>query len=59
MAGWDRVIRILVGIVFIYLWIVKDGSWWITGIIGIVFLITSLIGFCPLYRLLGFKTKRD
>ena len=59
MAGWDRVIRIVIGIFFIYLWATVGGLWLIAGIVGIVFIVTSGIGFCPLYRVLGFQTKKD
>jgi hypothetical protein len=59
MAGWDRVIRIIIGIFFIYLWVTVGGLWLIAGIVGIVFIVTSGIGFCPLYRALGFQTKKD
>jgi hypothetical protein len=56
MAGWDRAVRIVLGIIFLYLAITKGGAWWILGIIGIVFIGTSAVGFCPLYRVVGFKT---
>lgn len=59
MAGWDRIIRIILGIIFIYEWITVGGLWWIPGVLGIIFIITSLVGYCPLYSLIGFKTKRD
>ncbi len=59
MASWDRAIRIVLGIIFLALAIVKGGSWIILGIVGIVFLITSAIGVCPLYSLLGFKTLKE
>ena len=56
MALWDRVIRIIVAIIFLWLAITNGGWYWILGIIGIVFIVTSAIGFCPLYKILGFKT---
>ena len=56
MALWDRVIRIILAVVFLYLAITNGGLYWILGIIGIVFLVTSAIGFCPLYKILGFRT---
>ena len=31
----------------------------IAFIIGIVLLVTSLVSFCPLYKLLGITTKKD
>ncbi len=56
MAGWDRAIRIVLGIIFLILAFTKGGMWWILGIIGIVFIGTSAIGFCPLYRVVGIRT---
>lgn len=56
MAVWDRVIRIIVAIIFLWLAITNGGWYWILGIIGIVFIVTAAIGFCPLYKVLGFKT---
>ncbi|MEN3029092.1 MAG: DUF2892 domain-containing protein [Aquificaceae bacterium] len=56
MANWDRAIRVLLGLVFLYLAFSKGGAWWVLGIIGIVFIGTSVVGFCPLYRVVGMKT---
>ena len=56
MANWDRAVRVILGIVFLYLAITKGGAFWILGIIGIVFIGTSVIGYCPLYKVVGFKT---
>ncbi len=56
MAGWDRAIRIVLGIIFLILAFTNGGMWWILGIIGIVFIGTSTIGFCPLYRVVGIRT---
>ncbi len=59
MADWDRIIRVVLGFIFIVLAIVKGSLWWILGAIGIIFILTSIIGFCPLYAVLGFKTKHE
>ncbi|MBO9360967.1 MAG: DUF2892 domain-containing protein [Thermoflexus sp.] len=37
IAGWDRIVRLIVAVVFI---------------------LTSLVGWRPLYPVLGFRTKR-
>ncbi len=59
MALWDRVARVIIGIIFLVLAIAQGGAWWILGIIGIVFIITSALGFCPLYKVIGFKTLKE
>ncbi len=55
----DRIIRILLAAVFAYLYF----SGTVTGTLGIILLVlggvfvaTSLIGFCPLYTLVGLNT---
>jgi hypothetical protein len=59
MADWDRIIRVVFGFIFIVVAIIKGSLWWILGGIGIIFIVTSIIGFCPLYAVLGFKTKHE
>lgn len=61
-AGWERVLRIIVGIVLLYLGFgaVVTGTWGtVLIIIGFIMLITGLIGWCPLYTLLGTGTKKE
>jgi hypothetical protein len=52
MGTIDRVIRILLAIVFIVLYLngsITGVASIILGIVAFVFIVTSLIGFCPLY----------
>ena len=57
MARWDRIGRVILAIVFILLAIKHGGLLFdLLGLIGLVFLVTAAIGFCPLYTVLGFKT---
>jgi hypothetical protein len=61
MGSLDKAIRIVLAIVFAMLYITKmvEGT---TGIIllamGAVFLLTSVISFCPLYSIFGFNTGK-
>ena len=50
----DRVLRVAVGVVVLSLTFVGPRSLW--GLVGIVPLLTGLVGFCPLYRLVGVST---
>lgn len=50
----DRVLRVAVGVVVLSLTFVGPRSMW--GLVGIVPLLTGLVGFCPLYRVLGVST---
>lgn len=61
-AQWDRIVRVLIGIVLLYLgWAgVVSGGWGVFfKIIGFVPLITGLIGWCPLYSLLKIRTNKS
>ncbi len=60
-AGWDRSIRIIAGMVLLFLgWtnIIPGGFGVFLKYFGLLPLITGLIGFCPIYGLLKFKTKK-
>jgi hypothetical protein len=60
-ASWDRIARVVLGIVLLVLgWAgVVTGGWGIfLKIIGFVPLLTGLIGWCPLYSLFKFSTKK-
>lgn len=52
----DRALRVILGIVLIALVFVGPKTPW--GWVGIVPLVTGLVGFCPLYRLIGVNTCR-
>ena len=55
-AGWDRIVRVVLGIVLLSLTVVGPQTW--LGLVGVVPLATGLMGFCPLYRVLGVSTCR-
>ncbi|RMX08613.1 DUF2892 domain-containing protein [Corticibacter populi] len=54
VGGIDRVLRVVVGAVLLGLAAKGIVGWW--GWLGIVPLLTGLVGFCPLYPLLGLNT---
>jgi hypothetical protein len=51
----DRILRVVVGAGLLSLVFVGPQTPW--GYIGIVPLATGLIGFCPLYAMLGINTR--
>ena len=60
-AGWDRIVRIVLGVVLLYLgWAgVVTGGWGtFLKLIGFVPLLTGLIGFCPIYAILKVHTNK-
>ncbi|HZS63922.1 MAG TPA: DUF2892 domain-containing protein [Xanthobacteraceae bacterium] len=55
----ERVIRVVIGLVLIAFamhWGFPDTSWNWIGWIGVVPIVTAVVGFCPLYSLLGIST---
>lgn len=52
----DRTLRIVVGLAILAMWFVVEGPtrWW--TLVGLVPLVTGLVGWCPAYQLLGMKT---
>lgn len=50
----DRAIRFVIGVVLIALVFVGPRTPW--GWIGVIALVTALIGWCPLYRIFGLRT---
>jgi hypothetical protein len=50
----DRLLRVLVGLALIAIVFVGPKTQW--GWLGLIPLITGLVGFCPLYRLIGINT---
>ncbi|MCG7857055.1 DUF2892 domain-containing protein [Flavihumibacter sediminis] len=59
MGNTDRIIRLVLAGVFTYLYFagIVTGTWGIVLLVlGVVFVLTSLVGFCPLYTLVGMNT---
>jgi hypothetical protein len=60
-AAWDRAARVVLGIVLLALgWggVVTGGWGTALKVIGFVPLLTGIVGWCPLYAILGFRTNR-
>lgn len=53
----DKILRIVVGIVLIALVFVGPQTPW--GWIGVIPLLTALLGFCPLYKIVGVNTCKS
>lgn len=59
MGSLDKAIRIILAIVFAVMYITKmvEGTFAnVLLVAGAVFLLTSIISFCPLYTLIGINT---
>lgn len=62
MGSTDRIVRIVIAVILAALYLTGT----VTGTLGIiflvvaaVFLVTSLLGWCPLYLPLGLTTKKQ
>lgn len=55
-ATVDRILRVALGLALLMLVFVGPHTLW--GLVGLVPLATGLVGFCPLYKLLGIDTCR-
>lgn len=58
-ASWDRIARVILGVVMVGLGVgVVGGTWgWVLAVVGLVPLITGLVGWCPIYSIIGRGTK--
>jgi hypothetical protein len=55
----DRVIRILLGIILLYIFVANmiAAPWsYLVALIGLILLVTGIVGTCPLYSMLGMNT---
>lgn len=62
MGTMDRIIRTSLALVVAILYFTDNLSGLaaiVLGIFAVIFLLTSLVGFCPLYTVLGIKTTKD
>ena len=61
-SGLDRVIRAIVGIVLFVLYftgVISGTLGIILLVIGAILIVTSLVGFCPLYAVLKIRTNKS
>lgn len=60
LSNIDRVVRVVLAAIFAYLYFggIVTGALGITLVIlGVVFLLTAVVSFCPIYALFKFSTK--
>jgi len=60
-ANWDRIARVVLGVVLLFLGLggtVGGVLGIVLDILGVILLVTGLVGFCPLYTLFKFSTKK-
>ena len=60
-AGWDRIVRVILGTALLVLGFggtISGGLGLSFKIIGAIALLTGLVGICPAYLLLKFRTNK-
>jgi len=60
-AGWDRIVRVVLGIILLVLTFTGTVSGvlaTILMIVGFIALLTGIVGVCPAYMLFKFRTNR-
>ena len=57
---WDRALRVSLGVVLLIVGfgLMSGTAGLVVGIVAFVPLLTGLLGWCPLYSLLGVRTNR-
>ena len=60
-ASWDRIGRVILGVALIGIGVLAVGGGWGLAIaaIGLVPLVTGLVGWCPIYAIVGRGTKAE
>lgn len=62
MGSTDKIIRIALAVLvaILYFTNVISGTWAIIlGFLAVIFLVTSLVGVCPLYMPFGISTRKE
>ena len=60
VGGIDRIARIVIGLVLVVVGflVLKGTGGTIVGIVGLMSLVSGLVGWCPLYLPFNFSTKK-
>lgn len=62
MGSTDKIIRLAVAAVILLLYALDKISGTLAivlGVVAVIFAVTSLINFCPLYKVLGINTNKE
>ncbi|MEA1902889.1 MAG: DUF2892 domain-containing protein [Actinomycetota bacterium] len=60
-ASWDRIGRVIIGagLIAVGLMAVGGGWGWVLTAVGLILLATALVGWCPIYAVIGRGTKTE
>ncbi len=59
MGNIDRIVRTILAVAFIVVAVIFGGWFWILAGLAAIFLITSVISTCPIYKLFGISTRKE
>lgn len=59
VGTYDRIVRMILGILLLSLLIFLDGKIRLIGLLGIIPIITAFIKFCPLYAIFRIDTNQN
>ncbi|MFP4975149.1 DUF2892 domain-containing protein [Paenibacillus sp. CN-4] len=59
LGGFDRSLRVLLGIGMLVVFFQADSSWRYVGLLGVFPLLTAILGTCIVYRWFGINTYRS
>lgn len=62
MSSLDKTVRIIIALavgVLYYMGYISGTLAIVLGVVAIIFLLTSLVNFCPLYRVFGMSTRNN
>ncbi|MEZ5383615.1 MAG: DUF2892 domain-containing protein [Microthrixaceae bacterium] len=58
-ANWDRIARAALGVVLLIVgFAVGGGLGVVIGVVALIPLVTGVVGWCPIYAVLGFRTNQ-
>ncbi len=60
-ASWDRIGRVVLGIALIGTGVLAvGGGWgWALAAVGLIPLVTGIVGWCPIYAIIGRGSKSE
>jgi len=59
-ASWDRIARVVLGAVLLFLGFGPVGGGWgvVLIVLGLIALVTGVTGFCPIYWITKYRTNK-
>jgi len=58
VGNTERIVRIVAGLAVLSLLFIVDGNLKYLGFIGLIPLVTGILGYCPLYAIFKFSTNK-